>query len=57
MSLLEAFNIVVENAGQLTDDQIKKLEFVAWSEGMERFVALGTYDDEGPQSYDEIRGV
>lgn len=58
MKLNEAFQFVMDNAGQLTDEQIQRMEFIAWSEGIERFVAVGNdFDDEGPQSYDEIRGV
>ena len=58
MKLNEAFQFVMDNASQLTDEQIQRMEFIAWSEGMERFVAVGSdFDDEGPQSYDEIRGV
>lgn len=56
MKLNEAFQFVMDNAGQLTDEQIQRMEFIAWSEGMERFVAVGDFDD-GPQSYDEIRGA
>lgn len=56
MSIDEAVKILVENAKNLSDEDLRRIEFIIWAESTDRFVATGEFD-EGPQSYDEIRGV
>lgn len=56
MQITEAVRLILKNIKELSDEQLHTLEFAIWAESMDRFVETGRFDD-GPESYDEIRGA